>query len=56
MSACGAETVGHCDVFSPPYYASETRWSHYCVHVDGDGHDGPHECGCGHQWTEPDGA
>lgn len=25
--------------------------THVCCLGD---HDGPHECGCGHTWTEPD--
>jgi hypothetical protein len=43
---CGATTLGYCDHY-------QTRnWDHTCQ--EDDEHDAPHECGCGHRWTEPD--
>lgn len=42
---CPAETIGHCT------HHDDHTWVHDCTRPPG--HDGPHECGCGHQWAEP---
>lgn len=40
-----------CDAEVAPVFCPERRWSHLC---DLDRrHDGPHECVCGHHWTNP---
>ena len=44
---CMAGNAGRCDITDDPLYAG-----HRCTHDDG--HDGPHECPCGHQWGDDD--
>lgn len=43
---CGALLVGACD-YPEPGIAT----AHWCEHPDNT-HDDPHQCACGHTWTE----
>lgn len=41
-----------CEAEKAPACCDLHGYSHLCSRIDE--HDGPHECVCGHRWTEPD--
>jgi hypothetical protein len=48
MHVCQAEEFSHCALIGPARYTP----IHHCEYDAG--HDGTHECACGHRWTDSD--